>query len=79
MNTAQENEVGKTFVKSLDNVNMQPLEKSLRQELVGCQRVFSLSLIFEIISRMKSQRRFVIDNRMKSIESCTIRNYRNMQ
>lgn len=33
MNQTQENELGKTFVQSLDAVHMQPLEKSLRQEL----------------------------------------------
>lgn len=33
INTTQENELGKTFVQSLDAVHMQPLEKSLRQEL----------------------------------------------
>jgi N-acetyltransferase 10 len=34
INSTQENELGKTFVNSLDSVNMQPLDKSLRQELV---------------------------------------------
>jgi len=33
INSTQENELGKTFVNSLDTVNMQPLDKSLRQEL----------------------------------------------
>ncbi|CAF2384441.1 unnamed protein product [Rotaria sp. Silwood2] len=33
INSVQENEIGKTFVNSLDTVNMQPLDKSLRQEL----------------------------------------------
>ncbi|CAF5187373.1 unnamed protein product, partial [Rotaria magnacalcarata] len=33
INSTQESEIGKTFVNSLDTANMQPLEKSLRQEL----------------------------------------------
>ncbi|CAF3557208.1 unnamed protein product [Rotaria sordida] len=33
INSVQENELGKTFVNSLDTANMQPLDKSLRQEL----------------------------------------------
>ncbi|CAF4297051.1 unnamed protein product, partial [Adineta steineri] len=33
INSTQETEIGKTFVNSLDAVNMQPLDKSLRQEL----------------------------------------------
>ncbi|CAF4531977.1 unnamed protein product, partial [Rotaria sp. Silwood1] len=33
INSVQENEIGKTFVNSLDTANMQPLDKSLRQEL----------------------------------------------
>ncbi len=34
INSTQEKELGKTFVNSLDTVHMQPLDKSLRQELV---------------------------------------------
>ncbi|CAF3397574.1 unnamed protein product [Rotaria sp. Silwood1] len=34
INSVQENEIGKTFVNSLDTANMQPLDKSLRQELL---------------------------------------------